>query len=100
MKSHCQDKCGRTAQIHPVDVVTLPNADPMKSHCPDKCGSTAQINVVSLTSAGKGYQKLAKNIRETIEEIVSKKKNKFKNGRSISEETKQLYKDRLKEYRV
>ena len=36
------------------------------------------------TSAGKEYQKLVENIRETIEEIVSKKKNKFKNGRSAN----------------
>ena len=48
--------------------------------------------------AGKEYQKLAQNIRETIAEIVPKKKNQFKNGRSISEDTKQLYKDRIKEY--
>ena len=48
--------------------------------------------------AGKEYQKLAQNIRETITETVPKKKNQFKNGRSISEDTKQLYKDRIKEY--
>ena len=48
--------------------------------------------------AGKEYQKLAQNIRETIAETVPKKKNQFKNGRSISEDTKQLYKDRIKEY--
>ena len=68
------------------------------SHCPDKGGSTAQINVVAPINADEEYQTLVKNIRETVEEIVPKKKNKFKNGRSISEETKQLYKDRIKEY--
>ena len=93
--------------------------------CPGKCDRTDQANVIALTRqcdrnrtdqvkrsqpviqeeeekaeqcAGKEYQKLAQNIRETIAEIVPKKKNQFKNGRSISEDTKQLYKDRIKEY--
>ena len=37
---------------------------------------------------GAEYSTLAEDINQTIDEIVPKKKNMFKNGRSISEETK------------
>ena len=67
-------------------------------------GKTGATSVIPRTEekeeigAGKEYEKLAENIRETIKEVVPKKKNLFKNGRSVSEETKQLYKDRVKEF--
>ena len=37
---------------------------------------------------GAEYSTLAEDINQTMDEVVPKKKNMFKNGRSISEETK------------
>ena len=47
---------------------------------------------------GAEYSALAEDIKQTIDEVVPKKKNMFKNGRSISEETKKLYEQRKKEF--
>ena len=80
--------------------------------CESKCkrqkktrGKTGATSVIPRTEekeeigVGKEYEQFVENIRETIKEVVPTKKNLFKNGRSVSEETKQLYKDRVTEFR-
>ena len=68
-------------------------------------GKTGVTSVIPRTEekeeigVDKEYEQFVENIRETIKEVVPTKKNLFKNGRSVSEETKQLYKDRVTEFR-
>ena len=72
-----------------------------KQETREKRGATSATTVESVTEThcvGKEYATLTENIRETIKEVVPKKKNTFRNGRSVSEETKTLFKERTKEY--
>ena len=55
-------------------------------------------NKGSSSKDGEEYSELTEDIRKAIEETVPKKKNLFKNGRAVSEETKELYKQRRKEF--
>ena len=52
----------------------------------------------SSAKDGEEYAALTQDIRETIKATVPKKKNLFKNGRAVSEETKELYKKRRKQF--
>ena len=63
-------------------------------------GSINRSKVVSTLPDNEGveYSALAEDINQTIDEVVPKKKNMFKNGRSISEETRKLYEQRRKEF--
>ena len=68
----------------------------------DTANDTTNDAATATTCAGKKgsseYAALVEDIRETIAETVPKKPNLFKNGRAVSEETKELYKQRRKEF--
>ena len=59
---------------------------------------TAQTVRAGITSEGEEYTNMTRAIKSTIDQVVPKKKNMFKNGRTVSEETKALYKQRKREF--
>ena len=51
---------------------------------------TAQTVRAGITSEGEEYTNMTRAIKSTIDQVVPKKKNMFKNDRTVSEETKAL----------